>query len=270
MQTKYVIAQLPKAGLGNKLFVWAKAYLHAKNNKINLLTFGLNDFSIGPILRRENVKRFYLGQFKTNSFSSFFHSKLLSYFDTSRITRFDEIPHWSNYFETIRDQRTMVIEGFSNLLSRSTSKELAQVNIYPEIGVHVRLGDFKALQQGTDFKNVGATRTPFDYFITTISRLRNHLGENLKVSIFSDGYAHELSSLLQLNNVEYVSPRKDVIDLLLLSRSKYIITSAGSSFSEWAGFLSNAPIILHPDHIHGRIRIEKNLFEGSIEDFIKT
>ncbi len=58
-----------------------------------------------------------------------------------------------------------------------------------------------------------------------------------------------------------------------MSKAEYIITSAGSTFSEWAGFLSNAVIILHPDHIHTKIRREENLFEGPVEalkDFNKN
>jgi len=56
--------------------------------------------------------------------------------------------------------------------------------------------------------------------------------------------------------------------LIKLSKSKIIIASAHSSFSEWAGFLFDSPIIRHPDHIHGKIRNEKELFEGTIEQYI--
>jgi hypothetical protein len=66
--------------------------------------------------------------------------------------------------------------------------------------------------------------------------------------------------------------------LILLSRSKIIITSAGSTFSYWAGFLSDSPIIMHPDHIHHSIRLshESGYYEGpfdseniSLIDYIK-
>ncbi len=57
--------------------------------------------------------------------------------------------------------------------------------------------------------------------------------------------------------------------MLVMSKAEYIITSAGSTFSEWAGFLWNAVLILHPDHIHTKIRMEEDLFEGAIEAFKK-
>ena len=62
-----VIADLPKAGLGNKLFAWAKAYLFAKQNNLPLYIKGLNQVNIGTFLRKERVKRFYLGQFRFNN-----------------------------------------------------------------------------------------------------------------------------------------------------------------------------------------------------------
>jgi hypothetical protein len=59
--------------------------------------------------------------------------------------------------------------------------------------------------------------------------------------------------------------------MLLLSKSKIIVISTGSTFSYWSGFLSNAPMIMHPDHIHARIRNldEKGLlFEGDFDQAI--
>ena len=55
--------------------------------------------------------------------------------------------------------------------------------------------------------------------------------------------------------------------MLLLSKSKIIVTSAASTFSYWSGFLSEAPIIMHPDHIHKPIRANQPsaLFEGPFD-----
>jgi hypothetical protein len=46
----------------------------------------------------------------------------------------------------------------------------------------------------------------------------------------------------------------DIADLILLSKSRVIVTSATSTFSYWAGFLSEAALIMHPAHIHGSVR----------------
>jgi hypothetical protein len=58
-------------------------------------------------------------------------------------------------------------------------------------------------------------------------------------------------------------------DMLVLSKSKIIITSMGSTFSYWAAFLSDADVINNPLDVHPRLRNENNLFEGTLEDLYK-
>jgi hypothetical protein len=60
--------------------------------------------------------------------------------------------------------------------------------------------------------------------------------------------------------------------MMLLSKSNCIVISTGSTFSYWAGFLSDAPMIMHPEHIHSRIRFLESgekPFEGSFSDWEK-
>jgi len=45
------------------------------------------------------------------------------------------------------------------------------------------------------------------------------------------------------------------------------VTSAGSTFSYWSGFLADAPLIMHPDHIYAPIRpvsINERFYEGPL------
>ncbi len=277
-----VIAQLPNAGLGNKMFVWARALIHSKQKNCVLLTFGFNRIHIGPFLRIQKVKRFYLGQFKFNLnlldlfdysvkklFSSKYYEPLPAINDSKDgLFVFSKVPHWSDYFGIIRDHRELIKKEFPKLLSKRVSNKLKKIPA-PVIACHIRCGDFRILQENEVFKNVGAGRTPLEYFVNTIKILRSIAGTNLPVTVFSDGNEDELSSVLALEKVSFFSPQEDVVDLVVMSKAEYIITSAGSTFSEWAAFLSSAVIILHPDHIHTRIRKEDNLFEGSIEAFRK-
>jgi gamma-glutamyl:cysteine ligase YbdK (ATP-grasp superfamily) len=39
-----------------------------------------------------------------------------------------------------------------------------------------------------------------------------------------------------------------------MSRARIIVCSAGSTFSEWSAFLSDALVIRHPSHVHSAIR----------------
>lgn len=281
-----VIADLPKAGLGNKLFAWAKAYLFAKENKLPLYVKGLNQVSIGTFLRKERVKRFYLGQFKFNNNNvtqKYYLNKIkrcktivendgnIKYLAGCTNYVFNEIPHWGNRFGSINEYREMVIPAFYELLSKRIKNSIIENNIRPDIGMHIRMGDFKQLLKNQNFKNVGGVRTPLEYFVKCIHEVRTQFNENLPVTVFSDGYPHEMKAILDLPNVKMAPPAPDVIDLIRLSRSKLIFTSAGSSFGEWAGYLSDAPVIIHPDHIHGRIRHKKyGLYEGSLDNYFKS
>jgi hypothetical protein len=85
------------------------------------------------------------------------------------------------------------------------------------------------------------------YYIAEITRIQNEHPDYL-FHVFSDGYPEELSSLLGFKNVVYFNSINDIVDLYQMSKSKILITSAGSTYSYWAGFLGDAEIVQHPDH----------------------
>ena len=125
----------------------------------------------------------------------------------------------------------------------------------PVIGVHIRRGDF--------VKNGSAVN--LDYYIQVIKTIRFINGNNLPVTVFSDGHRAELNPILQLNNVEIFDSKDDLIDLLTLSKSKILITSIGSSYSYWAAFMNNGVVIHHPKSWVPQCRpveINKENFEG--------
>jgi hypothetical protein len=127
------------------------------------------------------------------------------------------------------------------------------------------MGDFRKLLAGENFSQVGAVRTPEDYFIDIIKEIRNIKAADLPVSVFTDGYKEEFEKLFSMDNIKMVEGNPDIVDLILLSRSRVIVASANSTFSYWAAFLSDVPAILHPDHIHEPIRSRQGvveLFEG--------
>jgi hypothetical protein len=66
--------------------------------------------------------------------------------------------------------------------------------------------------------------------------------------IVSDGKESELRELLDQEQVTLVRAGSAISDLLVLSNSKVLIASAGSSFSAWAAFLGQMPSIAHPSH----------------------
>lgn len=246
---------------------------------------GYHTVRIGPYLRREKSKRRYADYF------TFQKSIVGERFDSWKVKRmqrkynlyddpklgvledcsgsvynFNPKIKWNDFFEGLKSHRALVIELFWSFLSEKYEAELAKCKA-PVIGVHIRMGDFRKLQENEVFREVGGVRTPEQYFIDIIHSIRSIHGSELAVSIFTDGYAHEISGILKMNNVSFVEGNSDIVDLLLLSKSSIIVSSAGSTFSYWAGFLSNAPVIMHPDHIHLPIRCSLNndLYEGPLD-----
>jgi hypothetical protein len=279
-----VICRLPKAGLGNQLFPLVKAAVFAELNEIPLIVTGYNQFRIGPYLRGEKVKRNYRNyfNFQKNSLAALFEKfSLWRYRGYPEVAEppierlandrlsgkkfiFSSIPHWSDYFAGLKEHRDLAISLFRKMV-RGTILSQAEARQAPCIGVHIRMGDFRKLAAGEDFKAVGAVRTPERYFMEIISSIREINGSKLPVSVFTDGYRKEFEELFSLENVQMVEGNTDIADLLLLSRSKLIVTSAGSTFSYWSGFLSEAPLVMHPDHLHETIRpagVNEGWYEG--------
>ena len=284
-----VICKLPKAGLGNQLFPLMHATVFAKINNLPLMVIGYHQFKIGPYLRKEKSKRNYKGFFKfeKNIFSAFYDELKVKNIlkkneviyepqldlsvdqNIKKVFFFEKMPTYHDYFIHLKPYRNLVIKLMSELITDENVVKVKDIH-NDEIGVHIRMGDFRKLNVGEEFKG-GHVRTPESYFINIINGIRNLIGDEIKVNVFTDGYKNEFETIFNLKNIEIVEGNNDLVDMLLLSKSKIIVISTGSTFSYWAGFLSDAPMIMHPDHIHARIRSinnNDNFFEGSYDNAI--
>jgi len=274
-------ARLPRAGLGNLLLVWARAWVFARINEIPLFLTGWNVFRPGPLIRGE-LPRFYSRYFaRCNEISRAKFTVARYRFrrvieptlakqpvDRRILYVFSAMPHWRDYFAGIRDHREDLREALDRMLAPKV-REIISHSARPVVSVHVRRGDFRELQPGEDFAKVGLVRTPLSYFADVIHDLRLLAGVDLPVTIFSDGPESELGELLRMGNVHYRTPSAAIADLLLMASSKIIVTSPSSTFSYWAGFLSDGAVILHPDHIHRAIRpaeVNCRSYEGPVRD----
>jgi len=272
MTKSYVLINPPKAGLGNQLFAIMNGILYAKLNSIGYKYINLNLFNIGPYLRFEKSKRKYSSYFNFHSSVLFYILYFLKYQllipkqklilnpnksflndNLNNVYLFNSSAHWSDYFAFLKDHRKLVISLFFNVLNEDLKKKYYDLS-NPIIGVHIRRGDFLKFQNDEHFKNNGNTKTPDFYFIELIMSIRKYTKMQIPVKLFSDGYKAELQNILSLQNIELVENNNDMLDLLHLSKSQLIITSAGSTFSYWAAFLSNATVLIHEDHIHKDLR----------------
>ena len=281
-----VICKLPKAGLGNQLFPLMKAQLFAYLFNLPILVIGYRQVKIGPYLRNAKVKRNYNNYFRfqknifqclstevrllTKRKSSWINEPVFngeSMHASDSVFYFGEIPHWRDYFDVLRENRKLTMKLFYDIVCDDFMKQ-ANEHTPPCVGVHIRMGDYRKLQADEDFKKVGLVRTPQEYFMGVINAIRKIHGTCLPVTVFTDGYREELEELFSLKNISMAEGNPDIVDMLLLSKSRIIVASAGSTFGYWAGFLSDAILILHPDHIHKPIRRSsqcEHLYEGPLD-----
>lgn len=280
MRRSCVHADLPRAGLGNKLLVWARALVFSHLNELPLFVSNWAEVKIGPFLRNEKSKRQYWGYFVTANQPSilrkleFAMSKRTEDPPLRRVGGskkkllyvFREMPAWPDYFKDLREFRSLIRDRFYQNISPKYLGH-AQRQEAPVIGVHVRRSDFREPVAGEAIGNTCNQRTSLDYYIKTVQMIRDIHGAQLPVTVFTDGREDEIADLLSLPGVEIVEKNPDIVDLLLLSRSRYIVVSPGSTFSYWAAFVSDASVITHSS-FKMRIRSdEERLFEGPVEAF---
>ncbi len=302
-----VYPQLPNAGLGNMLLVWAKAIAFADINSFPIMAPNWNRIRIGPLLRGEKDLRYYGNLFNNNIYISsqsaflnrifahkiydhtiekinidfnknitknysdiYIYKQILSIADNQAkpcVYIFSETPHWSDFFAGLKEHQHIVKETLINMI-RPEILESINKSPHPEIGIHLRMSDFKKLKPGDDFAKVGATRTPINWYIRVLNNIRKVAGYNIPVTIFSDGYDEELQELLILPEIKRAEKDSAIADIIKLSKSKLIIGSVGSTFSGWSAYLAQCPTIWHPDHFHATVfpeDVRKNIFEGGFD-----
>jgi hypothetical protein len=271
-----VISKLPKAGLGNKLFPWASGLVFAHVNNAEHKFVGMTAFHPMTFLRRERSKRFYRGYFKKESlmdYRLFLKHKEIKQKDADKkvdwqgVAVFKEIPHYSEMFITIKNYRELIIAHFWKSLTKRV-KDRIELHKPPIIALHVRMGDYRPLKEGEDFEKVGNVRTPLKYFQEVLNLLRQTIGWDCPATIFSDGNDEDLKELLDMPNVDRAEDDLDIVHMVLMSKSKVLVMSATSTFSFWAGFLSDGILINHYQHKHKDIRnqeFNKASYEGAID-----
>lgn len=250
--SSFVYADLPNAGLGNMMTVWARALVFAELNDLNRYTTKWWRFHAGPWLRGEQNKRWYFSYFRHDYLSGWIESnwkkkrwnlipeptldkveiapKSIYLFQSHLYPGFDN----TDSFKGLKAHRTLIQQELQALLSEEVRTEVAALTP-PCIGLHIRRGDFKSVSWGI---------TPNQFFIDVVQNIRKLNGKELPVTIFTDGHPEEMADLLALPEVRLSEPKSDIADLIQLSQSRVIVYSMGSSFSYWAGFLSNAALIM--------------------------
>ena len=257
------------AGLGTRLFPWARCIIFAHVNRVPMLAPQWVQPRVGPLLRGGIDLRAYhrqillLGLFKPKSDNVVGLKRIMLRCLADRVSEPQRID--ASYIATNSPRNKVitfegceglfeVLDGWDQFLdkelrtiTRARWLRLIDTMDTVPVGMVVRLGnDFSAARSPRDFYTRGAIKTPLSWYIDSLRLIREHAGFPVKAVVTSDGTRNDLGELLDLGNVAFARPGCAVSDLSLLARSQILIASGGSSFSAWAAFLGQMPVISHP------------------------
>jgi hypothetical protein len=245
------------SGLGNAFYNYFQAVVLADRSNASVIVPPWFSVKIGPILRRQTGKRFYLGMFKAYPgeirglykfwiFLSRYRIRHVVEIDGSRPV---ELAEGALNIVTVNNNFTF--KGLYPHRDAIRERILAIVNdpVPPAhcwgqgqfIAVHVRLGDFAQVSDTKLLtKGQSNTRIPLSWYVQIVKKLRNCYPQ-MPISIFSDGEEHELAPLLETGATLYRSG-SDMTDLLAMA-SASILVGSNSTYSRWAAFLGDMPSI---------------------------
>lgn len=285
----YVYPKLGRTGLGNMLFPWARAELFRDLHGVAMLAPMWTKPRLGTFLRRERDSRLYLKQFRDGHYVSGLRRELV--LRRGRIAVFDSVlpnleeavgacealsghgpkvvamTRWADWFTPeLRARRSFIIDRLLSIV-RPEIRAFVDRCAPPVIGLHVRRGDKVALQpQYTADGNPPLDShfvPPVSWFARAVQSIRRAVGEPLAATVFSDGHDEELTELLELPGVQRAPRSPAIADILMLSRSGVLVTSATSSFSGWAAFLGGMPTLWYP-------RFERTMIDDRPELLIRV
>lgn len=265
-----VYVQFPDMGLGNKMLLWARGFVFAHKFRLEFFCSSWWGIHPGSWIRNEKHKRLYWNYFINDSLlkkirlcyyklisKKIYEAETLLNISGNQLYCFSIAVATQDYFRDIKPYRAQVKDALYQLLQPSLLKELNSCEP-PAIGIHIRRGDFK----------LGSTLTPVEYFRDCILSIRKIAGNELPAEIFTDADDEEIAAVLELPSVKVACKKADILDILLLSKSRICIMSIGSTFSFWGGFLSEGIVLSNPGEWHPPLRpaaINSSAYEGRFD-----
>lgn len=270
MTKRYVIAGFPGVdlgwirlggpGLGNLLFIWARALVRARQTGAELVSPVWHQIKFGPWLRGEADKRSYVDVFPLRSFAAVWTDVVRCRLLGRKVDQFTSCPMQVGgvEYEIVTDGRPCFhdLEPYREAICAALIKTVRRSAIpkegeSPGIAVHVRLGDFA---RPTPHSATVETNTslPIGWYVEAITYCRKWLANSDDiVTVFSDGTDRELAPLLALPRVQRLkTPTNALRDMMLMSRADILIMSY-STFSLWSAFIGQ-PTVITPVDLHAR------------------
>lgn len=260
----YLLFRWGGAGLGNILFTYARAVIYVqKHENTKLIWPTWISFKLGPILRHEPDKRFYNDLFVNHSgyINGFKKAKILltkkhiKEQDIAKTKDLDDcvvdFEGFENCFQEIMNDSQAVYKDIVRNVNQKYQDALA-FDGKKSICMHVRLGDFARASWEEVISGKHCSSIPIEWYVRMGNALREIIGKNVKIYVFSDGTDEELKPLLELENVERITFGSAIADILALANAGILVAS-GSSFSMWARYLGRMTTIMFPNQVKQKI-----------------
>lgn len=247
------------AGLGTRLFPWARAELFSSRYGCRVITPRWVQPRVGPLLRGGIDLSSYarqillINQFKPadhyrrtwfKKFSSNYTEYEINYQNAEELVG-DSFHHKVMFFgdrgrfELLNGCDLEVRKRLDNIAVDKWLRFAEKFAGVP-IALNVRAGNDFVDPSTVDSQVREAVKTPLKWFVDTVNLVREILSYKAEVVLVSDGDSNYLEPILRLGNVHFVRPGSALGDLLVLRNADLLIRSGGSSFSAWAAFLGQA------------------------------
>jgi hypothetical protein len=218
---------------------------------------------LGPILRGELDSRSYFFLFKTLPCDLTGFHRLWVLLTRKRMSEaliaqagpghVVETSGLGGLFVELLGHQAFLREELMAMLANNRVMELEKFyNNTNAIAVHVRYGDFSAVDQSVSKGGGANRRQPIAWYVSAVEAVRRQLGEDTLVNVFSDATEEELAPLTALPCVRSVQGNSAIEDMLLMSSHRMLVAS-GSTFSMWASFLGQMPTIWFPGQMKFRL-----------------
>lgn len=236
-QEGFVFPNIGRAGLGNELFPWLRAYELSRKSGSELLPPRWLQLRVGPVLRREHDKRQYWRLFRRPT------ARQLLLRSVSRVLPNSlgavQISGMDGFFEALNTQP----ETHRAFLERQARPGvIRETPDRPHVSVHVRLGDFARPSENSSALTSDNTAAPIDWYVATVLNIKE-LFPATDVIVSSDGTIEELSPLLDIPGVTRSKAANALDEIFLLARAVGLVGSR-STFTAWGAYLGTVPLYL--------------------------
>lgn len=249
-------------GLAHSLMAWGRCLLWCQRSGATMLAPIWLRPRLGPYLRRERDKREYFRLFHAGEAVGGL-PRLWRLAFSRQLSAENELPpagftpdrptvvvfrnsvaaNDQTFFHHLRGEGELIRRELTRI-TRAHHRPTAPGR--PFIAVHVRMGDFgQAASLGE--LNAGKTnqRIPLAWSVEMVGGLRERVGGDVPVILFSDGSDQELAALLALPGVRRSPAQAAITDMLAIAQAGALVSS-GSGFCRWGSYMGQVPRICFP------------------------